>query len=269
MERPHGFASTIFPAVVVLLLAALPLQSAFADEWQWIVAPYVWVPGVTVDSDFSGQPGIPDGGGDSSIIDKLEAGFMGHVEGRKGRWGAYVEFIYVELGDTQSMTLGPGGPISGDLVVSSDLKLGLLDIGGLYRLTRDESGSFDFDVLLGARIIDIDLDTLITVPLPGTEPVDVGTSISDADVMLGGRFLGRINERWYWTARADVSFGDSEGTVNALASVGYNFGETGLFSLDLGYRHLTLKTTSRRAIGPQMVHDLKVSGPVVGFVFRF
>jgi hypothetical protein len=32
---------------------------------------------------------------------------------------------------------------------------------------------------------------------------------------------------------------------------------------------MTLKTESRRAGGAQVVHDLEVSGPVVGFVFRF
>ena len=252
--------------IVALALAGNP---ALADGWEWTVAPYIWVPGITVDSEISREPGLPDDSGDASIIDKLDAALMGHVEARKGRWGAYADFIYVELSDGNTTPIGPGGPILGDLVTSSDLKLGLLDVGGLYRLTSGESGSLDFDILLGARLIDIKVDTIITLPLPGSEPVDVGTELSDNDLMIGGRLLGRINERWYWTVRADVSFGDSEGTANGLASVGYNFGETGLFSLDLGYRHMTLKTKSRSTNGAQVVHDLEVSGPVVGFVFRF
>ena len=251
-------------AIVALAFAAGP---ALAGAWEGTVAPYIWVPGITVDSEFSGEPGLPDDGSNVSIIDKLDAAFMAHAEGRKGRWGVYVDAIYVELSDENSTTLGPGGPVAGDLVATSNLKLGLLDIGGLVRLTGGESGPLDFDVLLGARVIDIELDTIIS--LPGSASLDVGTKASDTDMMLGGRLLGRINERWYWTARADFSFGESEGTVNGLASVGYVFGETGLFSLDLGYRHMTLKTKSRRPNGAQVVHDLQVAGPVVGFVFRF
>jgi len=253
-------------AIAALVFTGSP---AFGDGWEWTVAPYVWVPGITVDSDFSGEAGLPDDGGDVSIIDKLDAALMGHVEARKGRWGVYADFIYVELSDENSTPLGPGGPISGDLTVTSDLTLGLLDVGGLYRLTGASSGPFDFDLLLGARFIDIELDTVITLPLPGSAPLDVGTRVSDTDLMLGGRLRGRFNERWYWTARADLSFGGSEGTANGLASIGYLFGDTGLFSLDLGYRHMTLKTESRRANGAQVVNDLEVSGPVVGFVFRF
>lgn len=253
-------------AFVALAIAAGP---ACAGDWEWTVAPYVWVPGITVDSEFSGEPGLPDDGSDVSIIDKLDAAFMGHAEGRSGRWGGYVDFIYVELSDENSTTLGPGGPIAGDLVASSDLKLGLVDVGGLVRLTSKGSGALDFDLLLGARFIDIEFDTIITLPSPGSTPLDVGTKVSDTDLMVGGRLLGRINERWYWTARADVSFGDSEGTANGLASVGYLFGDTGLFSIDIGYRYMVLETKSRRPSGAQIVHDLEVAGPVVGFVFRF
>lgn len=253
-------------AVGALVLAGSP---AFADDWRWTVAPYVWVPGITVDSEISGEPALPDDGEDVSILDKLDVALMGHVEARKGRWGVYGDFIYVELSDESTTTLAPGGPVAGDLVVSSDLQLGLLDVGAAYRLAGTGSGPVDFDVLLGARYIDIELDTAITLPLPGSAPLDIGTTVSDTDLMLGGRLLGRLSERWFWTARADFSFGGSEGTTNALASVGYVFGETGLFSLDLGYRYMTLETESRRENGVQVVNDLEVSGPVVGFVFRF
>lgn len=253
-------------ASALVLAAGTP---ALADDWKWTVAPYVWVPGITVDSDFSGEPALPEDGTDVSILDKLDVALMGHVEARKNRWGVYGDFIFVELSDENTTTLGPGGPLTGDLVVSSDLRLGLLDIGGLYRLAGSGSGPVDFDVLLGARFIDIELDAAITLPLPGSAPLDAGTSVSETDLMVGGRLLGRFNERWYWTARADISFGGSEGTSNALASVGYVFGQTGLFSLDLGYRHMRLETESRRANGAQVVNDLEVSGPVVGFVFRF
>ena len=253
-------------AIVSLGIAAGPVH---ADGWQWTLAPYVWVPGITVDSEFTGEPGLPDDGSDVSIIDKLDTAFMGHAEGRKGRLGAYIDIIYVELSDENSTTVGPGRPVSDELAASSNLTLGLLDVGALLRLTDSKSGPLDFDVLLGARFIDIELDTIISLPLPGSASLDAGTEVSDNDMMVGGRLLGRINERWYWTARADYSFGDSEGTVNGLASIGYVFGETGLFSLDVGYRHMTLKTETRRPNGAQVVHDLQIAGPVIGLVFRF
>lgn len=41
--------------------------------------------------------------------------------------------------------------------------------------------------------------------------------------------------------RGDFSFAGTKGRVNALASAGYSFGENGLFSLDLGYRYMSVE----------------------------
>jgi len=66
--------------------------------------------------------------------------------------------------------------------------------------------------------------------------------------------------------RGDLGFGDSEGTLNYLDSVGYQF--TGPFALQLGYRYITMEFEDD-VDGVVESTDLELSGPYLSFVFRF
>ena len=88
--------------------------------------------------------------------------------------------------------------------------------------------------MLGARVIDLDLNIDAILPGPGMMPVNVSVGASETDVLLGGRAIGDFTDRWHYKLHADFSVGGTDGTYNLLALVGYSFGETGLFSLDLG-----------------------------------
>ena len=68
--------------------------------------------------------------------------------------------------------------------------------------------------------------------------------------------------------RADIAGGGTEGTINGLAAVGYAFGQSGLFSLDLGYRYMNIELKSENSNGT-IESDITVSGPVLGFIFNF
>ncbi len=68
------------------------------------------------------------------------------------------------------------------------------------------------------------------------------------------------------TLRGDLSFGDSEGTINLLASVAYRFNKT--FALNLGYRHVEIEFEDN-ASGVSETTDIEMSGPLLGFLFRF
>ena len=80
----------------------------------------------------------------------------------------------------------------------------------------------------------------------------------------------RIGARWKWCygARADIGGGGTDGTFNALAAIGYTFGETGLFSLDLGYRYMTIKLENNQD-GTNIESEITMSGPLLGFIFNF
>ena len=86
----------------------------------------------------------------------------------------------------------------------------------------------------------MDIDAVITLPVPGMTTIDAASGPSGTDLMLGGRFSCEFGGSWHWRLRVDVFFGGTEGIVNGLAATGYTIGRSGLLSLDLGYRHMQM-----------------------------
>ena len=86
------------------------------------------------------------------------------------------------------------------------------------------------------------------------------------DVYLGARYVYRIGDRWDFTVRGDYGFGDSDGTLNLLASVGLRV--AGPFGVQLGYRYASIEFEDDVDGIPETV-DITLSGSYLGFVFRF
>ena len=249
----------------IILSAAGPVH---AEDWKWTIAPYLWGSDVSLDLTVNDNTTI---GGDAAfkdILDKVDGAFMGHFEGRKGQWGMYLDTIYLDMNDSNSISVGPGGPILGDLTADVGMKMKLYDAGVLYRLAEPES-DVQFDLLAGARYIDVSVDALLTLPGPAMTMVDIKTGPSETDLMLGARAIGKFAGRWHWAMRGDFSFGGSEGTYNGLASVGYTFGQSGLFTLTAGYRYMSIEMKGQTQRGQRAEADINMSGPLVGFIFNF
>jgi hypothetical protein len=200
---------------------------------------------------------------------------MGNLEGRKGKFGLFLDMVYMDVGDSLSITLGPGGPgpIGADLTVDTQLKMGLYDLAGVYRFGEPEVGSAVLDLILGARLVDIDLgiDGVFIGAGPGGEDVEfaAGLDPSETDLLLGARMSGMFSERWHWKLLADFSIGSTDGTFNTLGAVGYAFGQSGLFSLDVGYRYMSVKMSDQLEQDIESSMDITFSGPIVGFIFAF
>ena len=85
-------------------------------------------------------------------------------------------------------------------------------------------------------------------------------------MFLGARYIHRIGDRWDFTLRGDYSFGDSEGTLNLLASIGLRV--AGPFGLQLGYRHAVIEYADSVDGVPETT-EIALTGGFLGFVFRF
>jgi hypothetical protein len=254
--------------LIAVVCAVLIAPTANADSVEWTIAPYLWASGVSLDLTVNDDMTI---GGDAAfkdLVDKLDTAFMGHLEGRKGRWGMYLDTIYLDLSDRTLVSVGPGGPILGDLEADASMKMKIYDAGGLYSLSQPGAG-VQVDLLGGIRYIDVDIDALLTLPGPIGNRIDVKSGPSETDLMLGARAIGRFAQRWHWALRGDVSMGGSEGTYNGLATVGYTFGESDLFTLTLGYRYMSIEMDGMSQRGRPTDADIVLSGPVLGFVFKF
>ena len=249
------------PCLALLVLLAVP-GSAFAQkDSEWMVAPYLWGPGIKVDTTAAG------GGNDislSDLLDKIDAVAMIRVEYRYRKWGVLLDYIFLSLADEK--TIMPDSPPAPNIFVRADLDLTVWELAGFYRLSGDERSGFDW--LFGARRIEHEQLLLLTPDdsNPVTRRIESRETFTDA--MVGARFLYPMGEHFDLTLRADVSGGDTEGTTNFLAGVGYRFPIRYQIAVHLGYRHaiLRLKNTS----GGEVVDtDITLSGPMLGFVFRF
>ena len=260
--------SWLLVAVAIIVVSGLLPQQSRAEGIDWTIAPYLWGSGVGLDITVNDDPVIGVDVPLSDLIDKLDGVFMGHFEGRGERFGVFFDTISLSLADSNVITIGPGGPIIGDVTTDSSLKLKLYELGGAYRIGDDSPGSVAFDILLAARLVDIDQNIDLILPGPAATPGNLSIAISETDVVLGARLIGKFTEKWHYKLRADVGGGGTDGTFNALGTVGYTFGQTGLFSLDLGYRYMTIEVKSQQN-GTRTETDITMSGPLFGFIFKF
>jgi len=237
---------------VILLLAFAPALSS-ADGTDWLIAPYGWLPDISLDqsSDSSGGGGISG----SDLLSKVESVGMLRFEAARNRWGLTFDYISLSLAD--QTTLGDLLPID----IDSELDLDVIELGGFYRPSGEVAG---VNYLMGLRQISVD-KVILATPVIG--PAQRLETIADVtDVFLGARYAHRIGDRWDFNLRGDYSFGDSEGTLNLLASVGLRV--AGPFGLQLGYRHVVIEFEEDVGGAPETT-EISLSGPYLGFVFRF
>lgn len=238
-------------AVLVMLLT--PLISA-ADETEWLVAPYVWLSDVTLDQ----SAGIGGSISASDLLDKSDAVGMIRVEAARNRWGFTLDYVFLSVSGGRVL---PSPPLPVSTSVIAELDNDIVELGGFFRPSGNDSG---VDYLFGIRNLNVE-KTLLVTPNGGiTERFDSDSSFTD--VFAGVRYLHRFNDKWDLALRGDYSFGDTEGTLNLLASVGYRFNST--FALNLGYRHLAMEFEDSSS-GVSETTDIEMSGPLLGFLFRF
>lgn len=258
----------LIAVLFVSLLGTSVTAHAQDSGWDWTIAPYLWAADVNLDMTINEDTNVGGSADFADLLDKLDTSFMGHFEGRKGQWGFYLDTIYMDLSDSKQVSIGPGGPIPGDLRSETGMKMKLYDAGGIYRF-GEPGEEVQFDLLGGIRYIDVDVDARLTLPGPAMNPVKISTGPSETDLMVGARLITRFADRWHWGLRGDTSFGGSEGTINGLATVGYTFGQSGLFTLTAGYRYMKIEIEGTTPRGNATSTDMKFSGPLLGFVFNF
>ena len=244
--------------VRVLAVLALVASPHDADAADWLVAPYGWLPAVSLDQSSEGG----DGGGGisgSDLLSKTESVFMIRLEAAHKRWGLMADYITLSLADQTTLSARP--PLNLALDVDTDLDLDVIELGGFYRPSAEVAG---INYLVGLRQIGSDKRIVATPSVGPAQAFDSDASVTD--VYLGARYIHRVGDRWDFTVRGDYGFGDSEGTLNLLASVGFRV--AGPFGLQLGYRYASIEFEDDVDGVPEKV-EITLSGSYLGFVFRF
>ena len=245
----------VLPLALTLALAGAALPAAQAvegDSATWLLAPYIWAPSITVDLET--PSGDIDGSGDSDffpdIIDKIEGGFLGHVEAQNDRFGFLGDVLWMKIGDGRTFENGE---------TDSDLSTWLVDLAGVWSPGPERYKGFE--LYAGVRFIDIEFDASFDPFDPDLPRREIGPSENFFDFLAGVRYIAHINEDWSMSFKGDGSWGDTEGTYSLAANVGWSPGN-GIWSL--GWRYMDIELGS-----DDEVLELGLSGPVLGYTFVF
>jgi len=241
----------------ILVFTTLPTLS-LAEGVDWLIAPYGWLPDISLDQSSDSSSG---GGGisGSDLLSKTESAGMLRFEVARNRWGLTFDYIWLSLADQSTLSARPPFNVSVD--IDGELDLSVIELGAFYRPTGEVAG---VNYLVGLRQIGTD-KVIIATPNIGTAQVFTSDA-TVTDVFLGARYVHHIGDRWNFNVRGDYSFGDSEGTLNLLASIGLRV--AGPFGLQLGYRHAVIEFEEELNGVPETT-EISLSGPYLGFVFRF
>ncbi len=233
----------IWPALVDSRGLAQTGQSAApgGDEWEYLLSPYLWAVGIDGDVTIAGST-VPLDLSFSDILDDFSGGGSLFFEGRKGRWGFAIDATYITMETKDS---------AGSTTIKTDTSVSLLGLDGTYRLGPNSP----WDLILGARLFDIDTEVSIT-GFP-----TVGGSISSTQAVVGARGRWSVAESWHFSVRGDVGFG-SDSSWQLLALAGYQVGTN--WGLHFGYRLMDLDVEDGSA-----GLDATLEGVMLGAVFQW
>ncbi|HTN48139.1 MAG TPA: hypothetical protein VMK32_01790 [Burkholderiaceae bacterium] len=262
---------------LVVVLAGGPVQAqtppqSASDDWRFWFILYGWFPSIGGTTSFSTGGISPSVNVDAStILDHLQFAFMGAFEARKGRWGVFADYDYMNLSADKSATRDfsfrgyPVGALTADL--SYDLKGNVLTLTGLYGLSQ--TPDVVADLLFGARMLNLKQTlgftfngSLASIPLlTRSGGTDLNFTNWDAIVGVKGRVRFGDGGHWYLPYYADIGTGQSKLTWQAMAGIGYSWNSVELLAV-WRYLDYDFKSSSQ-------VDSLTLNGPAVGIVFKW
>lgn len=207
-----------------------------------------------------------------TILDHMKMAFAGVAEAQKGRWGAFTDVLYMDLGGapskTRNFTLGSESlPADVSAKVTVDMKATIWTFAGSYRaLTSPRSA---LDVFAGTRLFDVTVNqdwrltgNIGSIPLPDRSGHgETNSSVWDAIIGVKGRFALNADRTWFVPCYLDVGTRDSELTWQILGGIGYTF-DWG--DVTATWRYLDYKTGASTGI-----EEENMSGPQIAYAYRW
>ncbi len=268
------FIISIFVSVQKVLGAEQNAENTLgvSNKWNIELTPYFWVAELDGDATLRGRTGQVDVSF-SDLLDNLDIAFMGRLEAWKGKWGLFMEALYMDLGAEFST---PQGLVSADI----DVKMAILEFGLGYHLWETQVGKegsqkLSFDLLGGVRYINLEgeVDIRTGGPLSGLG-LAIGRTFGRrqewVDPIIGGRLRWNIDDKLAAAVRFDFGgFDIGEGsnlTWNLVAGIDYKLKEN--MSLKAGYRIFDLDYDSGSG-NKEFGIDAQFKGPIFGLTMKF
>jgi len=236
---------------MLLFVLATTASAQESNDATWSITPYFWASDTTLDltvedTDINGGVKIPF----KDLLDVLDVAFQIHVEGGKGKWSGFGDFTYLETSDTIDRPL---------LNIDTNSKQTFIDAAISY-WPNGVGSQLNFYGGLRYSGFDDRYEFLL-----GADPLVVSRSSNDFyDALVGLRYRFDLSERWGLLTRADLSFGDSEGTWLVQGLFAYTVGKRQQNRILFGYQY---KQAEFKDGG--LNQEFTYSGPMAGFNFRF
>ncbi|NQX89278.1 MAG: hypothetical protein HRT77_11500 [Halioglobus sp.] len=248
--------------LVSITFASNPPDLETTDGWVTWAAPYLW--GLSLDgkAQVGEEKGDIDVGFDD-ILSDLNIGAMAYLDGRKGRFGYFLNPIYSQLTASEKIE---------GLKVDITNATAIIAVGGYYRWIErrvlgrggDRADRIAFEPYAGVRW------SYMRVEIDADSEGQVDGSEDWLDPLIGGRVLYAWDAHWDIALSADVrGFGvGSDSTSNAHVLIGYRqtlFGRDAIFRL--GYRAL-YQDYDKGSGNAAFQWDVTQEGPIAGIVLR-
>jgi len=236
----------LLTGILVLTPSVTWAQDSDAEEWDFMMAPYVWAAGMDGDVAVLGIPGeVSLGFGD--MVDMLDGGALVHFEAHRGKWTILADVIYLDLG--QELENVPG---------EVDVKETVAEAAVGYRISEG------VDFILGARHTSIDL----TLTTTGTLGVTVGGDQGWTDPVVGVRWVPPMGDRWGFSVRADIGGFGAGSDFTWQFRTGAQRRVSEHVSIGFGYRMMKYDYEDGSGLD-RFVYDVYMSGAEIGVGFNF
>ena len=229
-----------------------------ADDWSFVVAPYLLVPSISGDASLGRIDGADVDISGSDILSSLELGAMLQVEARHASgWGAMLNYAFMDLGKDLS---GPLGYTS----VDTDIFQGMLEGFATYRFEYQRG---TVDLYGGARWWDIGLDLDANTPLGS---VSYSRDEDWVDPVIGARWMPRLSESFRLLIQGDVGGFGAASDFTWCAQAGVLWDVTATTSVALLYKALGVDyQTGARGTRSFFEYDTITQGPLLGLILKF
>jgi hypothetical protein len=257
MKPPLRAGSTLLAALLALAAAGASAQAAPDGRWSGSVTPYLWGLGLSgTVRPLANGPTLTVDRSLGDLLDNLDA--AGFVTGlaRRDDWVLVGDLTY-----SRSSMEGRIGPPNLPPALRPEAKARerQLTLSAMVGRTISEGQDSRVDLLAGIRAWRLRAE----ISVPATR-IDVRSTTTITDPIVGVRWEGPIGQRWSAMAYGDVGgFGiDSKLTWQVVAAAKRSVGQSS--HLSLGWRYLAV---DYREDGRRL--DLAFAGPVVGWTWNF
>ena len=236
--------------VVVMLPGSLMAKdTGKTDQWQFMIEPYLWAPGINTTAANGTDVSIDI----DDVLSDLEFAAMGLVGVQKGKWSFMIDIFYADLKDTSDGSIRTSIRTI-DLNAEVGLKSWIVTPVVGYNLINYEKSKLD--IVAGARYLKIDLDASLNSNITGARNPEVSGSDQYWDGIVGLKGEIALYEQLYLPLYLDIGTGNSDFTWQVDAGLGYRFA---LCDVVAGYRYMSWNFKD-----DNYLKDLNLSGPYMG-----